>query len=342
MAEPLVSVVIPTRDRVALLREAVASVQAQTYRSIELVVVDDQSSDETAAWLAAKGDRIRSIRPETHRERCYARNLGLEAARGEFVLFLDDDDRLVPSAIAGMADALRRHPAAAAAVGAAVSFDGHGNRARVPHPRRTRCLDAWPDVVFGWVTNPSRTLFRVAHLRAIGGWREDVVFAEDRELLLRLTRAAPIALVPGVVAEYRLHSGQVQPTDGLEAVDAIIERHAAVLRADEVRRFETIRHARSLRDSGIRAFDESDYRRAVRDFIAASKVHPSLLVSPLTRRDVLRPLAKAAAYALIGGRSASVIRRAIATGRRLTKRDVWESRAPLGDRSDHPRAETEQ
>src|SRR5919201_1279632 len=97
---PLVSVVIPTRNRVAWIRESVGSVERQSLDDYELIVVDDQSDDGTWNWLQQRHNpRLRLIRLEKHSERSAARNRGLAEAAGDFVLFLDDDDRLTPRAL---------------------------------------------------------------------------------------------------------------------------------------------------------------------------------------------------------------------------------------------------
>lgn len=95
---PLVSVIVPTYNRARLLRETVDSVLAQTYPCIELIVVDDGSTDETPRVLAEYGDRIVAIR-KTNAGGTAARNTGLQAASGDYVNFVDHDDLLLPNKI---------------------------------------------------------------------------------------------------------------------------------------------------------------------------------------------------------------------------------------------------
>ena len=98
---PVVSVVIPTWNRADLVLEAIESVLSQTGVPFEDIVVDDVSTNDTVAQLRALGDaRLRVFALEEKRERSGARNYGLARARGELVLFLDDDDRLLPGALA--------------------------------------------------------------------------------------------------------------------------------------------------------------------------------------------------------------------------------------------------
>jgi len=89
----LISVVMPTRDRRELLAEAIASVQAQSYPRWELLLVDDGSTDDTAEFLRGIEDpRVRTLRTEGVGA-CAARNVGLDAAQGDVIAYLDDDNR---------------------------------------------------------------------------------------------------------------------------------------------------------------------------------------------------------------------------------------------------------
>ena len=107
-----VSVIVPTFDRVAVLREAVESVLAQTHRDLEVVVVDDGSTDATPELVAAfaAGDaRVRYER-QANAGAAAARNTGLAAASGDFVAFLDSDDSWVPWHLSLMLAGLERYP----------------------------------------------------------------------------------------------------------------------------------------------------------------------------------------------------------------------------------------
>jgi glycosyltransferase involved in cell wall biosynthesis len=93
----LVSVIIPTYNRGDLVSRAIASVIAQTYQNLEIIVVDDASKDDIAQAIAHIDDpRLRSIRHETNLGGSAARNTGIKAALGEFVAFLDSDDTWLP------------------------------------------------------------------------------------------------------------------------------------------------------------------------------------------------------------------------------------------------------
>lgn len=93
----LVSVIIPTYNRGDLISRAIASVIAQTYQNLEIIVVDDASTEDIAQAIAHINDpRLRYLRHETNLGGSVARNTGIKAAQGEFVAFLDSDDTWLP------------------------------------------------------------------------------------------------------------------------------------------------------------------------------------------------------------------------------------------------------
>ena len=131
----LVSVVVPTCGRPALLVDAVASVVAQTYERIELVVVDDGSDTAEAALHdlpldALERTAVRSF--ETNKGANAARNAGVTAATGDLVAFLDDDDWWHPTKLARQVDALRSAAAGVAFVGQRVVVDDRVTAVRRP------------------------------------------------------------------------------------------------------------------------------------------------------------------------------------------------------------------
>jgi glycosyltransferase involved in cell wall biosynthesis len=110
---PQLSVVMPTRNRVVRLRAAAESVLGQSFRDLELIVVDDGSEDETPSLLdelTGRDPRSRSIRVNSPGGAPAARNVGIDAARGDYIAFLDDDDTWLPSKAEVQLAFLRDHP----------------------------------------------------------------------------------------------------------------------------------------------------------------------------------------------------------------------------------------
>src|SRR5437867_5651771 len=104
----LVSIIIPCYNQAQFLREAIQSALAQTYPHREIFIVDDGSTDNTAEVTAGYRD-VRYIRQENSGVST-ARNTGLKQSRGEYLVFLDSDDRLLPAALEIGVDCLREHP----------------------------------------------------------------------------------------------------------------------------------------------------------------------------------------------------------------------------------------
>ena len=104
--KPLVSVYIPTMNREELLSRAVESVLAQTYKNVEIIIVDDGSSDGTPALLHefSKYENIKSFRNELSIGACRSRNIAIRHAGGEFITGLDDDDYFLPGRITSFVD----------------------------------------------------------------------------------------------------------------------------------------------------------------------------------------------------------------------------------------------
>ncbi len=116
----LVSTIIPVHNRASLLREAVASVLAQTYRPIEIIIVDDGSTDDTPAAadiLAAEHRGEIRVLHQRNMGPGLAREAGRQVARGEFIQYLDSDDVLLPRKFEGQVAGLLRHPECGVAYG---------------------------------------------------------------------------------------------------------------------------------------------------------------------------------------------------------------------------------
>lgn len=318
----LVSVVTPTHNRCQLLKETVASIFAQTFTNWELIVVDDASADETWAWLQGLHDpRVKKIRLEQHAERAKARNVGLEAAQGQFVLFVDDDDLLAPRALQTHVEALERQSAAIASIGSYVMFDERGSRRTSRIVRRGMVRHIWQDMLFGWMAISGQCLFRTQAIKSVHGWNEAYNIAEDHDLWLRVGRLGPAALLPDVVLSYRVHSGQWRPRNLERLMTEIREQAVRQLQGSERERAERILQARELERSAFAHFLRSEAGKALMAYCQALQIMPNLLRSPLTRPLVVRPMLKC----LVGSIGIRLGRPLLSLLWRLQKRDIKSS-----------------
>lgn len=283
----VVSVVIATRNRRALLSETVATVQEQTFGDWELIVVDDASTDDTPAYLASLVDpRARSIRLETRSERSVARNTGLAEARGELVMFLDDDDLLRANALERLVAALRAEPNAVAASGACRILQRNGDSVRVYRPAERHTRVIWRELLFGWWSNSGQNLYRTNVVRAAGGFDPATTHVEDRRLWLAVATRGPVCVVPSVAMEYRQHDGQLKPADLDEIRERVWRDFIGGLDASHQGEARRIRRAAVLVDRAERARVERRFADAFRNQLTACLLAPSLVRSPLTGRPM--------------------------------------------------------
>ncbi len=200
---PLVSVVIVCYNQARYLGDAIGSVLAQTYPRLEVLVVDDGSTDATAEVAASCPD-VRYIF-QTNRGLAAARNTGLRHSTGEAIIFLDADDRLLSRAAQAGVDQLRESPEAAFVFGGYRNIFDDGSAAPTDPPQNIQ-KDHYLHLLEGnFIGMHATVMYRRAALAAAGGFDESLKACEDYELYLRLARRLPIGSHGEIIAEYRQH-----------------------------------------------------------------------------------------------------------------------------------------
>jgi len=209
----MVTVVITCYDHGRFLRDAVRSVWRQTFTDLEVIVVDDGSTDDTPA-VAADLSEIQYIR-QGHSGLSVARNTGWRASRGRYVSFLDADDRLLPDALRLGVACAAAHPDAAFVSGHYVVIDGSG--LRLPgRPRPCVTSDHYQALLrSNYIGMHATVLYRHETLERYGGFDPSLPAAEDYDIYLRVARQAPVVCHPGLVAEYRWHGANMSLDSGL-------------------------------------------------------------------------------------------------------------------------------
>lgn len=184
LSEPLVTVYIPTHNRSSLVVRAVESVLAQTYKSIELIVVDDGSVDDTFETLFKyiESGEINYIKNETPKGAPNARNCAIEAAKGCLITGLDDDDFFLPTRVQDMVSAYADD----------FSFISTGYLVS-GEAGETKVFDSDCTFTLGDILKSNRignqVLVETAKVRSIGGFDESLPAWQDYDLWLRLLRA---------------------------------------------------------------------------------------------------------------------------------------------------------
>lgn len=240
----LVSIYVPTRDRAALVERAVRSALAQRYRPIEVVVVDDGSSDETprrlAELVAAEPTRLRVLRNETPEGASAARNRAIREARGRFVTGLDDDDELLPDHVERLCDAYRDEFAFVCSS----RLEVVGER-RVPNR-----LDAGPitlDDLLHYNKVGNQVLALRERVLAAGGFDESLPAFQDYDLWVRLLAARGGCALKTRDATYVVHLdhalGRISDSSErkLAGLTRFVERHGGRMQASHRASMELLR-----------------------------------------------------------------------------------------------------
>lgn len=200
-ATPLVSVVVPTYNRADLLRLTIESVLGQTYPAVELIVVDDGSSDGTPALLDEYAGRLTAIRQQ-NQGGAAAANRGFEASSGELVTFLDHDDLMYPDKLARQVQAMQAMPDVAVCNCRFDTIDEHGKRIRSAKPLPdSDVVQHLLEYNFIWSGGPlirRETLLRV-------GLHDEANWCADWDMWLRIALAGDrFHCVQSVLGAYRV------------------------------------------------------------------------------------------------------------------------------------------
>jgi glycosyltransferase involved in cell wall biosynthesis len=297
----LVSVIIPCYRQAHFLGEAIESALAQTYPSVEIIVVNDGSPDDTTQ-VAARYPGVRCIQ-QHNAGLAAARNTGLAHSRGDLVVFLDADDRLLPDALRLNADLLASHPQAGFVAGRSDYISGEGTT--IPAEHRP-----WPtgDVYAALLERnrirmPAMVMFRRSTLDRVGGFDTAVDACADYDLYLRVSREFPVAFHDATVAEYRRHGQNMSLDAGLmlSQLCHVLRQQRTQVRGHTRYREALDRGARDMRDYyGDQLADRirervrtrRDLAGALADAIRLLALHPRGFFAHAFRKTMMLGLAR--------------------------------------------------
>ncbi len=206
---PVVSIIIPTRDRPRQLRAALESVCCQTFNDYEIIVVDDASSLDMSSVIMGltQTHSIKIFRHDVQSGASSARNTGLSHAQGEFVAFLDDDDRWLPRKLELQLQCLVSNNDFTM-VGSGYSFEINGieQKRRLPVSQEDQFLQLLQG---NWIGSTSIPLVRREKLVIAGEFDTTLSSCQDWDLWLRLCQLGPVAIIPEVLVVRSIHGGQM-------------------------------------------------------------------------------------------------------------------------------------
>lgn len=192
-SEPRISVVIPTHNRLTCLQAAIDSVLAQTYPIHELWVVDDGSNDGSSEWVREHHPQIHLISQDNHGV-SHARNRAIEQATGDWLAFLDSDDRWFPDKLSSQVGAISAEPAFRLC-----HCDEHwirsGKRVNPKHKHKKSGGEIFANCLPLCAISPSAVLIKKSLFDEIGLFDESLPACEDYDLWLRITAREPVLYI---------------------------------------------------------------------------------------------------------------------------------------------------
>lgn len=202
-----VSVIIPTYNRSVLLKKAIISLQNQTYRNMEIIIVDDCSNDDTAEVIRnMKDERIRYIKHETNKGGSEARNTGIRHASGAYIGFLDSDDQWLPDKLEKQLAVFEGNPKAGVVyTGVKVVSETHLIKEIIPQCKG----NILPKLIeFNCIDTTSSIVVKKELLQEVNGFDSSLPSCQDWDLYIRLSKIAQFDYVKDSLVLFYQHSGE--------------------------------------------------------------------------------------------------------------------------------------
>jgi len=300
----LTSVIIPTHNRPHLLSRAVESARAAG-TNLEVIVVDDASTDETANVCATLRG-IKYVRVERNQRVAGARNVGLLVSSGEFVSFLDDDDLRLPNSLDEQVKLLEADKQAGLIYGQAILGDQAGQPTNHVYPLVCPHGDAFWDLLGQNFIPCGSAVFRRSCLNRVGLLDSDLPGIDDWDLWIRIAELYPIIALAKPVMIWR-RSTPVSEQGTSQAADIVSQgvrqfRHwwlklpratkaPAKMRRLAWQRFSANMSAHLIWEA-IRSLRLGDVRQATKNIFSLTHLGPLVMVRLVRRRSILQLLRK--------------------------------------------------
>ena len=288
-ASPRVSVIIPTYNRARYLPEAIRSALGQTFEDLELLIIDDGSTDSTPELVRAIADpRLRYVQID-HGGISVAMNAGLRNARGSFIARLDSDDVWLPEMLATLVGALDQRPDAgvAYAQGQAMSAAGalipyfQGRALRFPDDSFRSLID--DDCTCNVALVARRECFERA-----GCYDESLLANEDWDMWLRVARHYRICFVDRVVVRIRWHGDNFTSLGAPHFREVLRQRSAPLDKlfsdpnlAADIRAMKSAAYAHVHQYCSLRFYESGDFRSAVHEYLRAVRASERPIITAL-------------------------------------------------------------
>jgi glycosyltransferase involved in cell wall biosynthesis len=300
VSEPAVSIILPTYNGLPYLREAIASVRAQTFDNWELIAIDDGSTDGSVGWMETLAEpRLRILASEHTAHRARLRNRGVAAARAEWIAFIDAYDRWTANKLERQLAYHAARPGLEWSYTGRVTIDAHG--APFHHPQH----QAWrphsgrillPLLVFDARIALPSVLVRRSFLDRVGGFA-DQRWGEDYEVWIRLAQERECGLVDEPLVEIRAHpSTSAGRPEVMQAYVEIYDRLARTAQDPVVRRVARQRAASETVRLGRHLVGRRQFAPAFAALFRALRLRP---FHPAAWRSLVRGVVSFGAHAVL-------------------------------------------
>ena len=280
-----ISVIIPTHNRAKSLERAIKSVLEQTYKNLEVIVIDDGSTDETSSIIKKYQKRIRYF-SQLHSGVSAARNLGLEKSEGTWVAFLDSDDYWLPQKLEKQMQYILDHPGLMV-----VQTDERWIRRGI-HVNPMKKHQKYSGHIFDkclplCIVSPSAVMIHQKVLNDVGAFDESFPVCEDYDLWLRIALKYPIGLLPEkLIVKTGGHSDQLtrkywgMDRFRVRALEKILDedlsaRQEILVLREIIRKLEILQAGRSKRKNLPDIYSEKlqQYQKRLEEF---RRIHPDI------------------------------------------------------------------
>ena len=269
---PLVSVVLPTRNRAHTLRRATDSVLDQSYDRLELIVVDDASTDDTEAVVNEINDpRVRYIRLDNSRGGSGARNVGLQQAKGDLIAFQDSDDVWLTDKLEKQCRALEAASERAGVCVCSYRYTQFGKTHTVVHGQgEIQSVEALRRIAGGTGYGTQTLIVKREVFERSGGFNESLPRLQDYELTMRIARDWNFVLLADPLVDVYVGADSVSSSADkyVRATEIILDEHEDIYRADRRARSRLVFRA------GKYLVLEGRYREALPFFTSAYRANP--------------------------------------------------------------------
>ena len=277
---PRVTVILPTYNRAHFLGEAIQSVLDQGFADLELLIIDDGSTDSTADLVKSALDpRIRYFYQD-NRGISGARNAGLSHARGDLIAFLDSDDLWGPNLLQVQTSALDNAPEVGLAYAKAQAIDVVGNlRPQIRGTRERYPAEAYRSMLYGDFTCLQTTVVRRTCFENVGCFDESLKGRVDWDMFLRIARYYDFLFTDETLARFRLHEGQTTGKKS-QVYQQVFESRLSVLDKafgaadfpEELHTMRSLAYRNAYIDIGIHWLGLVAIQEATHSFIEAMRI----------------------------------------------------------------------